>query len=162
MRKVSSGLFLLLLALAPALSHAQAAAHPDYSGTYVLDPAQSDQGQMTPTKLTMAIVQTPASIVVDRAQANAMGESTAKLTYALDGSTSKNQISAGGNMVDISTVVTWEGDSPVFTNAMKFGDQDVQSVDKWSLSDGGKKLTLNRTFNMGGQEMASKLVLNKQ
>lgn len=92
---------------------------------------------MTPQKLTMTIVQTPASIVVDRAQTNQMGETTVKLTYALDGSASKNQLSIQGNPVDVSTVVTWEGESPVFTNAMKFGANDVQSVDRWSLSEGG-------------------------
>jgi hypothetical protein len=161
MRKVSSGLLFLLLAIAPTMSQAQAK-HPNYSGTYVLDTAASDKGQMTPQKLTLSIAQTPTSIVVDRAQTNQMGETVVKLTYALDGSASKNQLSIQGNPVDISTVVTWEGDSPVFTNAMKFGDNDVQSVDRWSLSEGGKKLTTSRTFNMGGQEMSSKLVLNKQ
>jgi len=48
----------------------------------------------------------------------------------------------------------------VFTNAMKMGDNDVQSVEKWSLS--GKNLTLNRTVNFGGQEFSSKLVMVKQ
>ena len=82
------------------------------------------------------------------------------MKYATDGSTSKNQMSMGGNNVDVSTVVTWEGATPVFTSAMKFGDNDAQSVEKWSMS--GKNLTLNRTVNFGGQEFSSKLVLVKQ
>jgi hypothetical protein len=161
MRKVSSGLLFLLLAIAPKLSQAQAK-HPNYSGSYVLDTAASDKGQMTPQKLTLTIAQTPTSIVVDRAQSSQMGDMNVKLTYALDGTTSKNQLNMGGTMIDVSTVVTWEGDSPVFTSTRKVGDMEVQSVDKWSLSEGGKKLTTSRMFNMGGQEMSSKLVLNKQ
>ncbi|MFL5605699.1 MAG: hypothetical protein ACJ8AD_04565 [Gemmatimonadaceae bacterium] len=161
MRKLSSTLLVALLSLAPALVHAQAAAaHPDFSGTWVLDTALSDKGQMVPSKMTLKIAQTPAGITVDRQQTSQMGEMTSSMKYATDGSTSKNQMSMGGNNVDVSTVVTWEGATPVFTSAMKFGENDAQSVEKWSLS--GKNLTLNRTVNFGGQEFSSKLVLVKQ
>jgi hypothetical protein len=161
MRKLSSTLCLALLALAPALSHAQnAAARPDFSGTWVLDTTQSDKGQMIPSKMTLKITQTPTLITVDRQQTTQMGDVTSSMKYATDGSTSKNQMTMGGNTVDVSTVVTWEGATPVFTSAMKFGDNDAQSVEKWTLN--GKNLTLNRTVNFGGQEFSSKLVLVKQ
>lgn len=161
MRKLSSTLAIALLALAPVVAHAQnAAAHPDFSGTWVLDTAQSDKGQMIPSKMTLKITQTPAGITVDRQQTTQMGDVTSSMKYATDGSTSKNQMTIQGTPVDVSTVVTWEGATPVFTNAMKMGDNDVQSVEKWSLS--GKNLTLNRTVSFGGQEFSSKLVLVKQ
>jgi hypothetical protein len=161
MRKVSSALLLTLLAIAPAVAGAQAAAHPDYSGTYVLDPAQSD-GQMVPQKMTLKITQTPAGLTVDRSQTTQMGESTSQMKYTLDGAASKNTLNMGGNPVDVSTVVSWEGASAVLTSAMKFGDNDAQSVEKWSLTDGGKKLNIERKVNAGGQEFANKLVLVKQ
>jgi hypothetical protein len=160
MRKVSSAVLLTLLAIAPAVARAQAA-HPDYSGTYVLDPAQSD-GQMVPQKMTLKIAQTPAGLTVDRTQTNQMGESTSQMKYALDGSASKNTLNMGGNSVDVSTVVTWEGASPVLTSAMKFGDNDAQSIEKWALTDEGKKLRIERKVTAGGQEFANKLVLVKQ
>jgi hypothetical protein len=161
MRKLSSTFAIALLALAPVVSHAQnTAAHPDFSGTWVLDTAQSDKGQMIPSKMTLKIAQTPTGITVDRQQTTQMGDVTSSMKYATDGSTSKNQMTMGGNNVDVSTVVTWEGATPVFTSAMKFGDNDAQSVEKWSLS--GKNLTLNRTVSFGGQEFSSKLVLVKQ
>jgi hypothetical protein len=161
MRKVSSALLLTLLALAPAVAGAQAAAHPDYSGTYVLDPTQSE-GQMIPQKMTLKIAQLPTGLAVDRAQTTQMGETTTQYKYALDGSASKNTITMGGNPVDVSTVVTWEGDSPVLTSSMKFGENDAQSIEKWSLADGGKKLTVDRKITAGGQEFSNKLVLVKQ
>lgn len=160
MRKVSSALLLALLAVAPAVALAQAA-HPDYSGTWVLDPAQS-QGQMVPQKMTLKITQAPADLSVDRTQTGQMGEITSQMKYALDGSTSKNTLTMGGNPVDVSTVVTWEGDSPVLTSAMKFGDNDAHSVEKWALADGGKKLTITRKIDAGGQEFGNTLVLVKQ
>jgi hypothetical protein len=160
MRKVSSALLLTLLAIAPAVAHAQAA-RPDYSGTYVLDPAQSE-GQMVPQKMTLTITQTPAGLAVERAQTTQMGESTSQMKYTLDGAASKNTLNMGGNPVDVSTVVTWEGASPVLTSSMKFGDNDAQSIEKWSLADGGKKLSIDRKINAGGQEFANKLVLMKQ
>ena len=160
MRKVSSALLLTLLAIAPAVARAQAT-HPDYSGTYVLDPAQSE-GQMVPQKMTLKITQTAAGLTVDRTQTNQMGESTSQMKYALDGSASKNTLNMGGNPVDVSTVVTWEATSPVLTSSMKFGENDAQSVEKWSLADGGKKLNIDRKISAGGQEFANKLVLVKQ
>jgi len=160
MRKVSSALLLTLLAVAPAVARAQAA-HPDYSGTYVLDPAQSE-GQMLPSKMTLKITQTAAGITLDRTMTNQMGESTSQMKYALDGSASKNTLNMGGNPVDVSTIVTWEGASPVLTSSMKFGDNDAQSVEKWSLADDGKKLNIDRKISAGGQEFTNKLVLVKQ
>ena len=163
MRKVSSALLLTLLAVTPAVSRAQAAAaaHPDYSGSYVLDPAQSE-GQMVPQKMTLKITQAPTGLTIDRTQTTQMGESTSQMKYATDGTASKNTLTMGGNAVDVSTVVTWEGASPVLTSAMKFGENDASSVEKWSLADGGKKLNIERKISVGGQEFANKLVLVKQ
>ena len=163
MRKVSSALLLTLLAVTPAVARAQAATatHPDYSGSYVLDPAQS-QGERVPQKMTLKITQAPTGLTVDRTQTNQMGETTAQMKYAIDGTASKNTMNMGGNPIDVSTVVTWEGPSPVLTSSMKFGDNDAQSVEKWSLTDGGKKLTIDRKVNAGGQEFTNKLVLVKQ
>jgi hypothetical protein len=158
---VSRGALALVLALAaPAAARAQTA-HPDFSGTYALDPAQSDQGQMVPSKLTQTITQTPTDFLVERTQTTQMGEVSMKLKYAFTG-TSVNELNIGGNPVQVSTVVTWEGDSPVFTSALKFGDAEIKQVDKWTLSDGGKKLLVNRSFDRGGEVMANKLVLVKQ
>jgi hypothetical protein len=167
MRKVSTALLLTLLAVAPAVAGAQAAtaapaaARPDFSGTYVLDSAQSE-GQMVPPKMTLKIAQAPAGLTVDRTITGPNGEVTSQVKYALDGSSSKNTINMGGNPVDISTVVTWEGQSPVLTSSMQAGGNDAQIVEKWSLADGGKKLTLDRKISAGGQEFTNKLVLVKQ
>ena len=163
MRKVSSALLLTLLAITPAVARAQAtqAAHPDYSGSYVLDPAQSE-GQMVPQKMTLKIAQAPTGLTLDRTMTSQMGESTSQMKYAIDGTASKNTLNMGGNPVDVSTVVTWEGDSPVLTSSMKFGENDAQSIEKWSLADGGKKLVLDRKISAGGQEFTNKLVLVKQ
>jgi len=164
MRKVSSALLLTLLAVAPAIAGAQATqapARPDFSGTYVLDSAQSE-GQMVPPKMTLKIAQAPAGLTVDRTITGPNGETTSQVKYALDGSASKNTINMGGNPVDISTVVTWEGQSPVLTSSMQAGGNDAQIIEKWSLADGGKKLTLDRKISAGGQEFANKLVLVKQ
>ena len=161
MRKVSSALLFTLLAVAPAVAGAQAAARPDYTGTYVLDPALSE-GQMVPSKMTLKIAQAPTGLTVDRTITGQNGETTTQVKYALDGSTSKNTINMGPNPVEVSTVVSWEGDSPVLTSSMQAGGGDAQIIEKWSLADGGKKLTVDRKISAGGQEFANKLVLVKQ
>jgi hypothetical protein len=162
MRNVSRGALALVLALAAPVAASRAqAAHPDFSGTWVLDAAQSDQGRMVPSKLKQVISQTPTEFLVDRTQTMQTGETSMKLKYAFTG-TSTNELNIGGNPVPVSTEVTWEADSPVFTSSLKFGDAEIKQVDKWTLSDGGKKLTVNRSFDRGGEVMASKLVLVKQ
>jgi len=161
MRTVSRGAFALLLALATPVALRAQAAHPDFSGSYTFDPAQSDQGPMTPSKLTQKITQTPTDFLVERTQTTQMGETSVKLKYAFTG-TSTNELNIGGNPVPVSTVVTWEGDSPVFTSQLKFGDAEIKATDKWTLSDGGKKLTIVRSFDRGGEVMTNKLVLLKQ
>ena len=162
MRKLVSSLLVALVALAPSLAHAQnAAAHTDFSGTWALDTAASDKGQMVPAKMTLKITQTPALITVDRQQTTQTGaDQTMTMKYATDGSASKNQLQIQGNPVDVSTVVTWEGGNPTFTNSMNFNGSDVQSVEKWSLA--GKNLNVNRTVSFGGQQFSTKLVLVKQ
>jgi hypothetical protein len=175
MRTLSAALLLSMLVATPAVaSHAQttkaapapaagtSAARSDFSGTWVLDTARTEKGQMVPTQMTLKIAQTANGITVDRDQTNQMGQSTASLKYALDGTTSTNQLNFGGNPVDISTVVSWEGPSPVLTSSMKFGDNDAHSVEKWSLGDGGKSLTIDRKVDVGGQSFSSKVVLVKQ
>jgi len=159
MRNVLIRALVALIVLTPSVSRAQAT-HPDYSGTFVLDTALSDHGRMVPSAMTLKITQTPTAVTVDRSQTTQMGETTTSMKYATDGSTSKNQLTMGGNAVDVSTVVTWEAAVPVFTSAMKFGDNDAQSVEKWSLD--GKTLTINRTVSVGGQQFSNKLVLTKQ
>ena len=164
MRKVSSALLVTLLAVAPAIAGAQATqapARPDYSGTYVLDPAQSE-GQMVPQKMTLKIAQAPAGPTVERTIMGDQGERTTEAKYALNGSTSKNTINMGETPVEISTVVSWDSTSPVLTSSMQAGGNEAKIVEKWSLADAGKKLTVDRKINAGGQEFTNKLVLVKQ
>ncbi|MEO6529216.1 MAG: hypothetical protein ABIP93_21530 [Gemmatimonadaceae bacterium] len=164
MRTASRAMLALVLALAgPSMSTAQATAHPSLAGSWVLDPAQSDQGQqMMPTKLNLTITQSAKELVVMRAQTTQMGESNATLKYALDGTTSVNEIPMGGNAVKISTVVSWEGETTVFKNTLDIQGNEVQQMDKWTLADGGKKLLVVRNINFGGQETTFKLTLVKQ
>ena len=138
-------------------------ANEPFAGTWALDPAQSDQGQqMIPTKLNLTITQSANELVAARAQATQMGESNATLKYALDGTTSVNELPVGDNTVKVSTVVNWEGESAIFKNTLTIQGNEVQQTDKWTLADGGKKLLINRSFNFGGQESSFKLTLVKQ
>jgi hypothetical protein len=164
MRTATRAALTLALALvAPSISGAQAAAHPSFAGTWVLDPAQSDQGQqMTPTKLNLTITQSPKELVVVRAQTTRMGESNATLKYALDGTPSVNELPIGGNTAKISTVVSWASDTAVFANTFNMQGNDVQQTDRWALADAGKKLVLVRNFNFNGQSTSYKLTLVKQ
>jgi hypothetical protein len=147
--------------LAPVAAHAQTS-RPNFAGTFVMDPAQSDQGQGVPVSLTMQITQTANQFVVTRTQNGGAGDLTAVLTYALDGSTSRNEFKVGENPVNVATVITWDGASPTLSSSLKVGEADVMQIDKWSMIEDGKKLLINRTLGMGGQSINVKLMLVKK
>ncbi|MEO7455839.1 MAG: hypothetical protein ABIY52_06210 [Gemmatimonadaceae bacterium] len=158
-----SKLFLYALAFAfvPAASNAQAA-HPDYSGAFTLDPAQSEQSPLVPPKLIYHIKLAGTGMVVERTQASPAGDMQTTLRYTLDGNASVNEYPVGGNVAKVSTVVTWDHESLVLSSVVPIGDNRIEQVDKWTLLDGGKKLQIERSVNNGQQTMTGKMLLVRQ
>ncbi|MDB4917211.1 MAG: hypothetical protein JWM95_4855 [Gemmatimonadetes bacterium] len=144
--------------VAPAMAYAQAA-HPDFSGSYALDVAASEQSPLVPQKMTYVVTQTGTSMQVERAMVNAAGETTAKIRYTTDGKPSQNEYNTGPGMMHVTTIVTWEGASPVFTNDT---DTGIHQVDKWTLLEGGKKLQIARTIKVGENGASATMVLVRQ
>lgn len=85
-------------------------AQTDFNGTWVMNKAKSDFGQMpeqmTPEKLTMKITSSEAALKTVSTQVGARGEATAEASYVLDGKTANKNRAMGG---EISTVAKWDG-----------------------------------------------------
>ena len=102
---------LLVLALSTGAIFAQKA---DFSGSWVMNKAKSDFGQMPeqmiPDKLAMKIASTATELKASTTQSGARGENTSDATYKLDGAT-ENVNQAMGS--ELKTVAKWKGDDTV-------------------------------------------------
>jgi hypothetical protein len=137
---------------------------PDFSGTWTLDPAASDQpaggggggggrggGGRGGLGQGGTVKQTADALTVERM----VGENKITATYKLDGSESKNSMMGrGGAAVESVSTAKWDGPSLVITTKMDMGNGPQESTQKWSVS--GSTLTIETTNARGTQKMTYK------
>jgi hypothetical protein len=153
-RRLSSFAMLLLLAAAlPAL------AKPDFSGSWKLNPAKSDFGEMpSPSSMTSTITHQEPNLKNVVKQSSDMGDIEYESNYTTDGKECVNTLMNA----PLTSVLKWDGDVLTIDSKGKFGDNEFTMQDRWALSEDGKTLTINRTFKSAMGDGAQKLVLEKQ
>jgi hypothetical protein len=80
------------------------------------------------------------------------------LVYTTDGKECVNHM--GDN--EIKSTLKWEGDDLVADSKGSFDGNDFTAKDRWSLSDGGKTMTVQRHISTAGGDFDMKLVFEKQ
>jgi hypothetical protein len=83
-----------------------------------------------------------------------------KAVYNLDGSETKNPISFGGNTVDRTSKVKWDGAKLIITSTSNFQGNAVETTQAWSLDASGT-LTVESTSNFGGNPTTTKAQYKK-
>src|SRR5205809_948429 len=96
----------LLMLAAPLAAQAQ---HPDFSGRWTYDAAQSGGGPGAPSAASMVVTQTSGTIKSDQTVTSAMGTEAATMTFNLTGSPTKNTMNAQGMSLDLTSTAAWEG-----------------------------------------------------
>ena len=163
MKRVLVLSFVLALAIT-TLAFAQG--KPDFSGTWTLDFAKSDMGQMRPAgkqapmrTITLVIKQTGDTLTVQRS----MGKNQEVASYKLDGSETTNKLPSGN---ETKSTVKWVGATLVSRTTAKIGDSEggmnTEMTDVRSLSPDGKIMTLSVTRKTPRGEVKQTLVYNKQ
>lgn len=146
-----------VLTLAVGLMQAQAKS--DFSGTWKANTSKSDFGPMpAPDSLTEKIVHEDPSLKVNVVQTGGPGDQTYDMLYTTDGKECVNH--PGGN--EFKTTLAWEGDDLVATTKGSYEGNDFTAKDHWTLSDGGKTLTVTRHISTGMGDFDMKMVLDKQ
>ncbi len=136
-------------------------AHPDFTGTWTLDPAKSE-GPMVPTSATLKVTQDEKSMKIERTT-TAMGMTrSGTATYALDGSPSKNAVSANGQNVDFNSIAAWSDDVLVIKTTADFGGSPFSGTERYSLSDDKKTLVIASEASIAGQSVVGKQTFVKQ
>jgi hypothetical protein len=146
-----------VLALTGSRVGAQAA-HPDFSGTWVLDAAKTVMnGQLgAPTSATYTIRVHGDSIITDRvAEAAETGTIKSHIVWGTDGKTWKNTVPVNGTDTEISSVLSWQEQTLVVKTTLTVQETPVEQLDQWTLSSDGKTLSMQRSISAMGQELGT-------
>jgi hypothetical protein len=92
-----------------------------------------------PKEITQISEQSSSMIIVELIQKVSSGEIWSKPTYITDGSECNNELEG----YTLTSRVTWKDNNLVFKNSLAIDPYNPDFLDRWILSDDGKKLTIN-------------------
>jgi hypothetical protein len=150
-----------LVVLSAAAASAQPKA-PDFNGQWELNVAKSDFGpmaQQAPTKATMTVTQSAASIKLVQAVSTPMGDQNQTQELALDG---QDHTMPGMDGQPATSAAKVDGDAVVVNTKMSREGADITMVSRWTLSPDGKTLTVARDIATPMGALAMKLVYDKK
>jgi hypothetical protein len=149
---VPTGVFLLAFAVV-------AEGKPDFSGTWKMNPSKSEWGGMpAPDRMESTVEHSEPKLDVAVAQAGEWGEWSTDFTYTTDGSESVNSTPD----FEVKSVVKWEGDVLVIASTMDFQGSPLTIMDRWTLSDDGMTLEIQRRMNGPMGEGDATIIMEKQ
>jgi hypothetical protein len=116
-----------------------AQARPDFSGEWKMNPERSNYGSVPkPEKMVRKIVHEDPDLRILSTQSGPRGDLTSELKLVTDG---KEQILRMGN-VEVKCTARWDGATLRIDSRRPFQTGEVVTQEKWTLSDGGKTLTI--------------------
>lgn len=134
--------------------------HPDFAGTWTLDPKNS-AGMGVPQAMTLRITKDAKLMTFARVATTPTGEQRSTLMVKLDGSPTKNTVGTQGLTVDLNLAASWDGPTLVVKTAAIIAGQPLNQTDRWSLSPDGKTLHMDMSV-VGPQVGSAKLTFTKQ
>jgi hypothetical protein len=134
--------------------------HPSLSGSYKLDLAKSNFGQMGgPSSGTMTIDDSGASVKIDSdQQGGPMGDMKSSQVLTTDGQESTSTMMGS----PVKNTAQWDGGSLVVNSKTNFQGSDVTIKSTYALSDDGKTLTVKTHAESSMGPFDSTAVYDKQ
>jgi hypothetical protein len=150
---------LLAMPILTSLAVALAAAPPNFSGSWKMNPAKSDFGPMpAPLQASSKIDHQEPHLKLVGTEVREEGERTFEMSISTDGAETTNQIGP----LTLKTKARWEGSALLVDSKATTDDGDLVIKDQWSLSEDGKTLTVVRNISGPRGEMTVKVVQDKQ
>jgi hypothetical protein len=147
----------MLLALVLGLGQTQA--KPNFSGTWKVNLEKSDFGPMpAPDSQTQKIDHQDPNLKLNISESGQMGDMNFDLAYTTDGKECTNTVA--GN--EFKSTLTWDGDNLVIDTKGSFNGTDFTAKDRWTLSEDGKTLTVERHLASEMGEADQKILFEKQ
>lgn len=142
-------------AMIVAIAVAAPMAHPDFSGTWILDVTRSDAGQSTPDRASYQIVQHGDSITYDRESSSIRGTLSSHVVLGADGKAWTNLVAQNGQEVPTNSIVAWHGDTLVIHSSGAMESSTVDTDEWWLLAAPGQVLLMHREVSVNGQLYAA-------
>jgi len=134
-------------------------AAPNFSGDWKLNPARSHYGQFpAPMGMTRRIQHAEPVLTMSTVQKGAQGEVTTELRYTTDGKPSVNKLASG----ETQGAAHWEGERLVIESSRAVQGGQAKQKETWTLSDGGKTLTIATHVTLPQGEFDVTQVFEKQ
>jgi len=135
-------------------------AKPNFSGTWKMDAAQSQFGQLPkPSSMVRVIKHADPLMEVDTTQTGAQGEVKSQMRYNTNGKESANTLRG----TEVKSICQFEGDALVIRYMRQAGpDTSISVTEQWTLSPDGKTTTIDTQMAGGGMNTTFKVVLTKQ
>jgi hypothetical protein len=132
-----------ILALVALSAAAFLSAKPNFTGEWVMNPAQSDFGPIpAPTKMVRTIQHDEPNLHIRNQQSGAQGDITTELKYTTDGKESTNTTRGG----EVKGTCKWEGDSLVIESKRTIQSMEITQVDRWTMSEDGKSMKVESSL----------------
>ena len=135
---------------------------PNFAGKWTLVPdpnaAAGGRGRGMAGGLGQAFTATQDEKTMTVVSTTQMGE--IKSVYNLDGSETKNPITLGGQTVDRTSKVKWDGAKLIVTSTSNFQGNAAETTQVWSLDAAGT-LTVESTNNFSGTPTTTKAQYKK-
>jgi hypothetical protein len=149
---------LLLLASAGCASPRTRGSHPDFDGTWVLNPAESRLEVPTPDSTIFVIRHEGAAVRMFRMHARAGTLDTATVTLHTDSSEVHWELRGA----QVTSRSWWEGQELVFWSALARGDQRASQVVRYSLSEDRGTFTAIETVDAGAASHVNRWVFERR
>lgn len=160
MKRAFLAVILTVLAAAPGWSQD---AKPNFSGTWNLDLAKSDFGQMpAPTSIVHVIDHKEPAIKVTTTTKSEQGDIVNMRDLTTDGKPNSNKIKTGGAEQDVTSTSKWDGNKLLTSFKLEAGGMSLDINDTWEVSADGKLLTITRMFHTPQGDGTTKTVYTKQ
>ena len=145
--------------LADARSGQAAQSKPNFSGEWTLVIDKSDFGPTAPpTSMQRTVTHADPSLKYVTVLRTAAGEMKTETTFSTDGKPQKNTVQ-GSQML---TTGKWDGNTIVLSSTMEVQGIKVSMEERLAMSEGGKTLTVTRSFTTPDGPFTMKFVLTKK
>jgi hypothetical protein len=166
MRKILAVMVFAAFAVSIGRAQAPAAASPDLSGTWKVDIAKSDFGQMPPPSAESEVItQNGNDFKFEISSENDYGNRHYAFNVKADGTDTpfpSDALPPDSPLKILSTSAQWQGSSLVVTQKTSFQDDTGSLKATYSLSPDGKQLSKDQQFSFSQGDFESKVVFDKQ
>src|SRR5436305_12021466 len=142
----------------PALDAQAPSAHPDFSGTWLMDTTRTAKTDPSIISLTLRVNEHGDTMTVVSEFTTPAGSTTTNATYGFDGRPWKNVVVQRGIETIRSSVVTWEGKTLVIKTTFELQGQTLAETERWTLDATGKTMTKERVAEYAGRAIPQTVV----